>query len=91
MVAQPEHLIKVPRGTGGQLTELQAATLAINPATSYRMLHDFVNLKQGDVIFQNAANSAVGKGVISICAKLGVTVINFVRNRFALPLNPQGL
>lgn len=50
VVAQPEHLIKVPRGTGGQLTELQAATLAINPATSYRMLHDFVNLKQGDVI-----------------------------------------
>ncbi|WKX96737.1 hypothetical protein Q1695_012855 [Nippostrongylus brasiliensis] len=36
----------------------------INPPTAYRMLKDFVDLKPGDTIIQNGANSAVGRAVI---------------------------
>ncbi|VDL72556.1 unnamed protein product [Nippostrongylus brasiliensis] len=41
-----------------------SATLLINPPTAYRMLKDFVDLKPGDTIIQNGANSAVGRAVI---------------------------
>lgn len=34
-------------------------TLQVNPATAYNMLSDFVNLKEGDWVIQNGANSAV--------------------------------
>ena len=40
-----------------------AVQLLINPPTAYRMLMDFVDLKPGDVVLQNAANSCVGECV----------------------------
>ena len=43
-----------------------AATLAVNPCTAYRMLRDFVDMKPGDSVIQNAANSAVGRAVIEV-------------------------
>ncbi|WKX96738.1 hypothetical protein Q1695_012855 [Nippostrongylus brasiliensis] len=71
-----------------------SATLLINPPTAYRMLKDFVDLKPGDTIIQNGANSAVGRAVIQrlirignlsntfhICRLLGVCTINVVRDR----------
>lgn len=53
----------------------------MNPPTAYRMLKDFVNLKKGDTVVQNGANSAVGKQVIQICRILGVKSVNVVRKR----------
>ena len=58
-----------------------AATIAVNPCTAYRLLADFVDLKAGDVIVQNAANSAVGISVIQMAKARGIKTINIVRDR----------
>ena len=58
------------------------ATLAVsclNPLTAWRLLNDFEYLKEGDVIIQNAANSAVGLSVIQFAKRMGVTCVNLVR------------
>ncbi|RUS18192.1 LOW QUALITY PROTEIN: hypothetical protein BC937DRAFT_89053 [Endogone sp. FLAS-F59071] len=60
---------------------LQAATIAINPSTAYRMLKDFVNLQEGDFVIQNGANSSVGQYVIQIANAWGIKTINIVRKR----------
>ncbi|XP_069829795.1 enoyl-[acyl-carrier-protein] reductase, mitochondrial-like [Dendropsophus ebraccatus] len=60
---------------------LSAATLGVNPCTAYRMLTDFEVLEAGDTVIQNGANSAVGQAVIQICAVMGVTTINVIRDR----------
>ena len=39
----------------------QAAMLRINPATAWCMLNEFKELKAGDWVVQNAANSGVGR------------------------------
>jgi len=57
------------------------ASLAVNPATAFRMLEDFVSLKEGDVIIQNGANSMVGTSVIQLAAAKGVKTINIIRQR----------
>ncbi|RHY01417.1 hypothetical protein DYB25_005740 [Aphanomyces astaci] len=57
-----------------------AATLAVNPATAYRLLADFATLKSGDVVIQNAANSAVGQAVIQLAHLRGIKTINIIRD-----------
>jgi trans-2-enoyl-CoA reductase len=44
-------------------------------------LEDFVQLKSGDVIIQNGANSAVGQAVIQLAKQKGVKTINVIRDR----------
>jgi len=58
-----------------------AATVSVNPCSAYRMLHDFVPLKPGDVVIQNGANSAVGQSVIALAHQMGVKTINILRDR----------
>jgi mitochondrial enoyl-[acyl-carrier protein] reductase / trans-2-enoyl-CoA reductase len=53
--------------------------LWINPATAWRMLHDFVSLEEGDWFIQNAANSGVGTAAIQIARELGWKSVNVVR------------
>ena len=57
-----------------------AATLTVNPATAYVLLKEFQDLKEGDVVIQNAANSAVGMAVIQLAALRGIKTINIVRD-----------
>jgi trans-2-enoyl-CoA reductase len=57
----------------------QAAMLTVNPATAWRLLHDFVALAPGDWIVQNAANSGVGRSVIQLARALGLRTVNVVR------------
>jgi len=57
----------------------QAAMLAVNPATAWRLLHDFNTLQPGDWIVQNAANSGVGRAVIQLARHLGFRTLNVVR------------
>lgn len=57
----------------------QAAMLGVNPATAWRMLHDFTALRAGDWIVQNAANSGVGRAVIQLSRELGIHTLNVVR------------
>ena len=56
-----------------------AAMIYVNPPTAWRMLHDYVTLKPGEWVIQNAANSAVGRSVIQIARALGWRTINLVR------------
>ena len=57
----------------------QAAMLKVNPATAWRLLHDFVALKPGEWVVQNAGNSAVGRCVIQLARELGVRTVSMVR------------
>jgi len=59
----------------------QAAMLKINPPTAWRILHDFVTLKPGDWMIQNAANSGVGRAAIQIAQSLGIKTVNIVRRQ----------
>lgn len=59
----------------------EAANITVNPCTAYRMLKDFVDLKQGDTIIQNGANSACGQNVFQICKALNVKSVGIIRNR----------
>ena len=58
---------------------IQAAMLKVNPITAWRMLHDFVPLRSGEWLIQNAANSAAGRCVIQIAKELGYKTVNVVR------------
>jgi len=63
----------------------QAAMLKINPPTAWRMLHDFVDLRPGDWVLQNAANSAVGRAVIVMAKAMGVHTVSVVRRPELIP------
>jgi NADPH:quinone reductase-like Zn-dependent oxidoreductase len=57
----------------------QAAMLSINPPAAALLLDEFVSLKPGDWIVQNAANSGVGRAVIVFAKQKGLRTINIVR------------
>ena len=58
---------------------LQQAGLKVNPATAALLLRDFVELKAGNWIMQNAANSAVGRATIQLARLAGIRTVNIVR------------
>src|SRR6266516_4015953 len=70
------ELVAVPEG----IEPVHAAMLKINPMTAWRLLHDYVDLKKGDWLIQNAANSAAGRAVIQIARELGYKTVNVVRH-----------
>ena len=57
----------------------QAAMVRINPPTAQLMLSDFVDLKGGDWVVQNVANSAVGRLLIVLAHQRGLRTVNVVR------------
>jgi trans-2-enoyl-CoA reductase len=65
----------------GGLTPVQAGTVSVNPCTAYRMLRDFVQLKEGEWFIQNGANSGVGRAAIQLGRLWGYKSINVVRAR----------
>ncbi|MEI6035406.1 MAG: 2-enoyl thioester reductase domain-containing protein [Verrucomicrobiae bacterium] len=75
MVVPAANVIPLPDG----LDRFQAAMLTVNPATAWRMLHDFVKVQPGGWIVQNAANSGVGRSVIQLAHALGWKTLNVVR------------
>lgn len=76
-VVRAEELLAVP----ADLPVSDLAMLKVNPATAWRILHDFVALRPGAVVVQNAANSGVGRCVIQIAHALGLRTINMVRQQ----------
>ncbi len=72
---ESSRVIKVPDA----LDIRQAAMLKANPPTAYLMLRDYVDLRPGDWVIQNAANSAVGRHVIRLARARGVRTANVVR------------
>src|SRR5437763_2006824 len=75
VAVKTDELVVVPAG----IEPMHAAMLKINPMTAWRLLHDYVDLKKGDWLIQNAANSAAGRAVIQIAHELGYKTVNVVR------------
>jgi trans-2-enoyl-CoA reductase len=75
VVCSADQVVRIPE----DIDLLQAAQMKANPPSAYFMLHDFVDLEEGDWIIQNAANSAVGQHVIRLAKQMGVKTINIVR------------
>lgn len=57
----------------------KAAMLGVNPSTAYLMLKEFVELRPGDWVIQNAGNSNVGLCVSQIAAARGLKTISVAR------------
>src|SRR5437773_749775 len=75
VAVKASELVTVPP----EIDPIHAAMLKINPMTAWRLLRDYVDLKSGDWLIQNAANSAAGRAVIQIAHDLGYKTVNFVR------------
>lgn len=72
--ASAERLFALP-----QADPLQLAMLSVNPITAFLLLRNFVDLAPGDWVIQNAANSAVGRCVMTLAREQGVRTLNVVR------------
>jgi mitochondrial enoyl-[acyl-carrier protein] reductase / trans-2-enoyl-CoA reductase len=75
VAVKADELVVVPSG----IEPVHAAMLKINPMTAWRLLHDYADLRNGDWLIQNAANSAAGRAVIQIAHELGYKTVNVVR------------
>src|SRR3954471_3424606 len=75
LAVKASELVVVPPG----IDPAQAAMVKINPLTAWRLLHGYVDLKAGDWVIQNAANSGAGRAVIQISRELGYKTVNVVR------------
>lgn len=75
VTAEANQFVPIP----AELDWKDAAQLKANPPSAHLMLSDYVTLKRGDWVIQNAANSAVGRHVIAFCKARGYRSINVVR------------
>ena len=69
------QFIRIPKS----LPWRDAAQLKANPPSAHLMLSDYVDLKPGDWVVQNAANSAVGRHIIRFARSRGLKTANIVR------------
>lgn len=74
-----DNLVPIKNKDG--LTPEQVGTVSVNPCTAYRMLKDFVPLKEGEWFIQNGANSGVGRAAVQLGKLWGYKSINIVRKR----------
>src|SRR5258705_9075055 len=63
----------------------QLAMLGINPPTAALLLNESIDLRRGDWVAQNAANSGVGRSLIAIAKARGLKTINVVRRSELVP------
>lgn len=70
----------VMRVERGNLTHKSLATVSVNPLTAWRMLKDFVDLKEGDWFIQNGASGAVGRAVLVLAKLWGLKCIAILRD-----------
>jgi len=78
-VVPAQNVVPVPEDTDA----LQLAMLSVNPATAYALLHDYVELKPGDWVGLNLANSAVGHYLIALARRAGFKTLAVVRREDA--------
>ena len=76
-IVTENEIIKLPNNIDVE----QACMLKVNPATAYLMLNNYVKVKQGDFIIQNASNSSVGNYVIQLAKLYNIKTINLVRRK----------
>lgn len=80
VIADAGRLMPLPNG----VDPIQLSMLVVNPPTAALMLSEFVDLKPGEWVIQNAANSAVGGYLIQIAKARGLKTVNVVRRDSAL-------
>src|SRR5437763_2050091 len=80
VAVKASELVAVPP----EIDPVHAALLKINPMTAWRLLHDYVDLKKGDWLIQNAANSAAGRAVTQIGRELGYKTANVDRRAWMI-------
>ena len=80
VVAQAKRLIPLPDGADAQ----QLAMLTVNPPTASLMLSEFVDLRAGDWVIQNVANSGVGSYLVQLARQRGLRTVNIVRRESAV-------
>jgi len=73
--APADRVVKLPEG----IDFTRAAMLKANPPSAHFMLSDYVELKRGDWVAQNAANSAVGQYTMQLAGIYGFKTVNVVR------------
>ena len=81
MVVPASGLFALPPGADPP----QLSMLAINPPTAALLLSEYVNLKPGEWVVQNSANSAVGRWVIAFAKTRGLKTVNIVRRPELVP------
>jgi mitochondrial enoyl-[acyl-carrier protein] reductase / trans-2-enoyl-CoA reductase len=82
-----ETFVRLP----AQVDLAQAAMLKVNVATAHLMLTQYVELKRGDWVIQDAANSGVGVDLIRLAAAEGLRTVNVVRRKELIePLKQLG-
>jgi NADPH:quinone reductase-like Zn-dependent oxidoreductase len=77
MVIPADGLFALPPDVDPQ----QLAMLAINPPTAALLLSEYIDLKPGEWVVQNAANSGVGRWVIAFAKARGLNTVNIVRRQ----------
>jgi NADPH:quinone reductase-like Zn-dependent oxidoreductase len=75
LVLPQEGLFPLPEGNVEQFSMLGS-----NPPTAGLILSDYVDLKPGDWVVQNAANSGVGRSLIALAKARGFRTINLARD-----------
>jgi NADPH:quinone reductase-like Zn-dependent oxidoreductase len=70
-----EGLFRLPEGNIEQLSMVGG-----NPATAGLILSEYADLKPGDWVVQNAANSGVGRSLIALAKTRGFRTINLARD-----------
>src|ERR1700752_2402366 len=80
LVAPAGGLFALPEADPRQL-----AMLGINPPTAALLLNESIDLRPGDWVAQNAANSGVGRSLIAIAKARGLKTINLVRRPELVP------
>ena len=75
MVVPASGLFALPPGADPQ----QLSMLAIHPPTAALLLSEYVNLKQGEWVVQNSANSSIGRWVIAFAKTRGLKTVNIFR------------
>ncbi|MEU4674062.1 zinc-binding dehydrogenase [Amycolatopsis sp. NPDC023774] len=78
-VVAARNLVVVPEDADAR----QLAMLSVNPATAYLLLSRYVDLRPGDWIGQNIANSSVGQLVVALAKRAVVKTVNIVRREEA--------
>ncbi len=77
IVLQATDLFPLPQGADPQ----QLSMLGINPPTGALLLSEYVQLKPGDWVIQNAGNSGVGRSVIAFAKERGLRTVSLVRRQ----------
>lgn len=80
VVGEAKKLMPLPN----EADPLQLAMMTVNPPTASLMLTEFVELKPGDWVIQNAANSGVGAYLIQLAKIRGLKTVNIVRRESAV-------